>query len=108
MNAAWLKYLPTVLRRRLEGRLSVQQALGNSGWLLLDRIVRNGVAFIIMIWLARYLGPQQFGILNYVLAIVAISNALAAFGLEDIVIRELVHSPAMRDEILGTAFFIKL
>ena len=108
MNAAWLKYLPGFLRNRLEGRLSVQQAVGNSGWLMLDRGVRSGVAFIIIIWLARYLGPQQFGIFNYVLAIVAISNAIASFGLEGIVIRELVHSPAERNEILGTAFAIKL
>lgn len=108
MNAAWLKYLPGFLRNRLEGRLSVQQALGNSGWLMLDRVVRSGVAFIIIIWLARYLGPQQFGVFNYVLAIVAISNALASLGLEGIVIRELVHSPAERNEILGTAFVIKL
>jgi len=108
MNAAWLKYLPGFLRNRLEGRHSMQQAVGNSGWLLLDRVVRSGMTFIIIIWLARYLGPQQFGIFNYVLAIVAISNALATFGIEAIVIRELVHSPSERNEILGTAFAIKL
>ncbi|GMR18012.1 MAG: flippase [Gammaproteobacteria bacterium] len=108
MNAAWLKYLPGFLRNRLEGRHSMQQAVGNSGWLLLDKVVRSGVAFVIIIWLARYLGPQQFGIFNYVLAIVAITNAIAAFGLEDIVIRELVYSPSERNEILGTAFVIKL
>ena len=108
MNAAWLKYLPGILRNRLEGRHSLQQAVGNSGWLLLDRVVRSGVTFVIIIWLARYLGPQQFGIFNYVLAIVAISSAMATFGLEDIVVRELVHSPSERNEILGTAFVIKL
>ena len=104
MNAAWLKYLHNILRTRLEGRHSLQQAIGNSGWMLLDRVVRSGVTFIIIIWLARYLGPQQFGVFNYVLAIVAISKALATFGLEYIVVRELVHSPSERNEILGTAF----
>jgi len=108
MNAAWIKYLPSILRNRLEGRISVQQAVGNTGWLLLDRFVRSGVTFIIIVWLARYLGPQQFGIFNYVLAFVAITNAIASFGLEGIVIRELVHSPSDRDEILGTALAIKL
>jgi len=108
MNAAWLKYLPGVLRSRLEGRHSVQQAIGNSGWLFLDRVLRSLVAFAIIIWLARYLGPEQFGVFNYVLAIVAIANALGSFGLELIVVRELVHSPAARNEILGTAFFLKL
>jgi len=108
MNAAWLKYLPGFLRNRLEGRHSLQQIVGNSGWLLLDRVVRSGVNFVIIVWLARYLGPQQFGLFNYVLAFVAICNALATFGLDDIVVRELVHSPSERDEILGTAFVLKL
>jgi len=108
MNAAWLKYLPGFLRNRLEGRFSLQQIVGNSGWLLLDRVVRSGVTFVILVWLARYLGPQQFGLFNYVLAFVAICNALATFGLDDIVVRELVHSPSERDEILGTAFVLKL
>jgi len=108
MNADWLKYLPGFLRNRLEGRLSLQQAVGNSGWLLLDRVLRSGVNFIIIVWLARYLGPQHFGVFNYVLAFVMICNALATFGLDEIVIRELVHSPADRDEILGTAFLLKL
>ena len=108
VNAAWLKYLPGILRSRLEGRHNVQQAIGNSGWLLLEKVVRSGVAFVIIVWLARYLGPQQFGIFNYVLALAAITNAIATFGIEGIVIRELVHSPSERDEILGTAFLIKL
>jgi PST family polysaccharide transporter len=108
MNAAWLKYLPGFLRNRLEGRFSLQQIVGNSGWLLLDRVVRSGVTFVIIVWLARYLGPQQFGLYNYVLAFVAICAALATFGLDDIVVRELVHSPSERDEILGTAFVLKL
>jgi PST family polysaccharide transporter len=108
MNAAWLKYLPGFLRNRLEGRHSVQQAAGNSGWMFLDRVVRGGMTFAIIVWLARYLGPQQFGIFNYVLAFVAITNAIATFGIEGIVIRELVHSPSKRNEILGAAFIIKL
>lgn len=108
MNAAWLRYLPGVLRRRLDGRLGLQQALGNSVWLFLDRVVRSLVTFAVIIWLARYLGPQQFGIFSYVLAFVAISNAAANLGLEDIVVRELVHDPGARDEILGTALLLKL
>ena len=108
MNTRWIRYLPGFLRNRLEGRFSLQQAVGNSGWLLLDRLVRSGVNFIIIVWLARYLGPQQFGLFNYVLAFVAICNALATFGLDDIVVRELVHSPSDRDEILGTSFVLKL
>jgi len=108
MNAFWVKYLPSILRTRLEGRHSLQQAVGNMGWLLLDKAIRLGMAFVIIVWLARYLGPQQFGIYSYALAFVAIFNAIATVGLDSIVIRELVGVPDERDEILGTAFVLKL
>ena len=108
MNATWLKYLPGFLRNRLEGRFNLQQIVGNSGWLLLDRLVRSGLTFVIIIWLARYLGPQQFGIYSYVVAFVLIFNAIATVGLDSIVIRELVRTPDERNEILGTAFVLKL
>ena len=108
MNAAWIKYLPGFLRKRLEGRFNLQQIVGNSGWLLLDRLVRSGLTFVIIVWLARYLGPQQFGIYSYVAAFVVIFNAIATVGLDSIVIRELVHTPDEHNEILGTAFVLKL
>jgi O-antigen/teichoic acid export membrane protein len=58
--------------------------------------------------MARYLGPEQFGLFSYALAFVALFSAFATLGLEDIVIRDIVRDPSCRDETLGAAFFLKL
>src|SRR5690606_19483708 len=50
--------------------LIVRNIVHNSGWLLIDRIVRLAVQFVLIAWLARYLGPHQFGLLSYALAFV--------------------------------------
>ena len=79
MNPRWLHFFPTPLRQRLEGRHLLQKILGNAGWLVADKIVRMGVALIVTVWIARYLGPKDFGLLNYTLAFVGISLAYRDF-----------------------------
>lgn len=41
-------------------------------WLSADSIIRMGLGFVVSVWLARYLGPDKFGIFNYSLAIITI------------------------------------
>ncbi len=59
-------------------------------------------------WVARYLGPTDFGSLSYALAVSALLAAPASLGLDDIVKRDLVSNTQGRCELLGTAFVCKL
>jgi len=108
MNAVWLRYLPEFLRAKLTDRHNLQALIANSGWLLADRIIRMLVGFFVTAWIARYLAPKLFGQLNYAIAFVALFNAIATLGLDGIVVRELVRHPEKKDEILGSAFVLKL
>lgn len=100
--------VPNFILKRLEGRLDLQKIIANTGWLFFDRILRMGVGFFIGIWVARYLGPEQYGLLSYAQAFVALFMPLATLGLDGIVVRNLVREPEKRDEILGSAFILKL
>lgn len=64
--------------------------------------------FVIGIYLARYLGPSRYGILNYALSFVAVISPMAGFGLKKILVRELVNQPENRNSLLGTAFSVRL
>ena len=86
MSATWLKYLPSILRDRLEGRHGLQQAVGNTGWLLLDKVLRMVLGLVIGIWMARVLGPVKFGQFNYALAFVALFSSFASVGLDRVVV----------------------
>lgn len=107
LNMTWLSFLPNAVRTRIVARPGVRQALDNIAWQIMDKIVRLGLGLIIMVWLARYLGPSEFGILSYVLAFAAVFATLASLGLDSVVIRELVANAGAREEILGTTFVIK-
>lgn len=108
MNQAWTKYLPRFLRDKLEGRAYLQNVVSNTGWQFADNAVRMVVGLVVGVWLARYLGPEQFGLLSYAMALVAMFGAVANLGLDDIMVRDLVRDAATRDEILGTAFLLRL
>ena len=66
------------------------------------------VQLFVGIYVARYLGPERFGLLSYANSYVGIFTAIAILGLDGIVVRELVKSPDQRDTFLGTSFLLKV
>lgn len=92
----------------MEARPGLQSVIGNSGWLFAEKILRMGAGLLVGVWIARYLGPAQFGLWNYATAFAAIFGAFASLGLDGIVIRELVKHPERQNQILGSAFILKL
>lgn len=86
----------------------LRKIIANTGWLFADRILRMGVGLFVGVWVARYLGVQQFGVFNYATAFVALFSTLSTLGLDGIVVRSIVREPEKRAEILGTAFWLKL
>jgi O-antigen/teichoic acid export membrane protein len=104
----WTRYLPPPLRERLAGRPNLWRIIANVGWLFADRIVRLVVGLVIGVWVARYLGPEQFGLLNYAVAYVGLFLPFAMLGLDLIVVRDLAQDHAGARQILGTAFWLKL
>lgn len=73
-----------------------------------EQMLRIFAAMFVGIYVARYLGPEQFGIYSYALAFVALFSSVARLGLDGIVVRDLVNHPEERDIYLGTAFWLKL
>ncbi len=80
----------------------------NTVWLLAEKGLRIIDAFFIGIWIARYLGPDDFGIFSYAESFVYLFAAFAALGLDQIVVRELVKDDSKRDVILGTTLVLRL
>lgn len=73
-----------------------------------EQILRITAGLFVGIWVARYLGPEQFGVFSYVLAFTAILGGIAKLGIDGIMVRELINQPELRDVYLGTAFWLKV
>ena len=104
----WLRFMPIGIRAKLAHRNNLLEILHNSSWLFVDKFIRMGVGLFVGIWLARYLGPEQFGLWNYALAFTGLFGAFSTLGLDGIVVRLLVKEPDKTNEILGSAFGLKV
>jgi PST family polysaccharide transporter len=80
----------------------------NIGWLSIEQIVRIGLSFVVMVLVARHLGPERFGAYAYLFSVAGLLTPLTVFGLEAIAMRRLVSNPDQRDQILGTALLIRI
>jgi O-antigen/teichoic acid export membrane protein len=107
MHLSWLSSLRRFLDHRFKN-LETQKILANMGWLLADRVLRVFVSLLLGAWVARYLGPEQFGKLNYAIALVSLFSVFATLGLEEIVIRDLVAYPQKKDKIINTCLSLRL
>ncbi|MCH2058968.1 MAG: flippase [Thalassotalea sp.] len=86
----------------------MKRAVVNIGWLLLDKFMRLSIGLLITMWLAQYLGPTQFGQMNFVTSVVAIFAVFATLGLKGVVVKELVNQPTTTFNVLGSAFLLKV
>jgi len=94
--------------KSLQNHQGFMKYFKNTSWLFFEKILRMVVGLFVGIWVARYLGPEQFGLFSYAQSFVGLFLAFATLGLDGIVIRELVKDENRRDELLGTAFWLKL
>ena len=87
---------------------SHSSVLTGSAWYLLEKTTRLLGAFLIGAWVARYLGPENYGSLAYALALVSLLGFLGSWGIESLVVRDLVHDKPRQRQIIATYFFIRL
>jgi len=80
----------------------------NTSWLFGEKILRMIVGLFIGIWVARYLGPEQFGLFSYAQSFVGMFAIIATLGLNSIIVRELVKKERDINVLIGTAFWMML
>lgn len=57
---------------------------------------------------ARYLGPSNYGLINYAASIVAFAIPLMKLGFDATLVRELVNHPEKEGEIMGTSLVMNI
>lgn len=80
----------------------------NAFWLIFEKGFSLFVGLVVAISVARYLRPENYGLLNYALSFVSIFSAFSTLGIDQIIVRDLAKEPEKKDELLGTGFIIKI
>lgn len=96
------------LARQWMNHSQVRQYGSSAAWLMAARFYWVATALTVGIYVARVLGPFEFGILNYAIAFVGIFSLIATLGIDGVIIRELTSRPNDRDSILGNFSMFRL
>lgn len=102
-----MNILPDFVRCRVLHRPNLAKVVDNVAWLFFDKILRMGLGLLVGVWAARYLGPEQFGLLNFAIAFSGLFASLATLGLQGIVVRDIVRQPESARMELGTAAILQ-
>src|SRR5438105_1106276 len=102
-----MSFTATIISQ-FRGRALLRKVVHNAGWQITDKVLRMFLGLLVGLWVARYLGPANFGLLNFAIAFSALFTPVADLGLQVIVVRELVQRPDDRVAIISSAVALRL
>lgn len=86
--------------------MNKNRVVKNASWIIGIQIVKSLLGLVISMLTARFLGPSNFGLINYAASIVAFVTPIMYLGLNGVLVQEIVNTPEKEGEILGTSIFM--
>lgn len=80
----------------------------NAGWIIGGRIAQMLISLVVGALVARYLGPANYGLLNYGTAYVTLFTAFCNLGLNSVIIKDFVDNPNEQGEAIGSAIVMRM
>lgn len=93
--------------QKLKG-LKKRKVAKNAMWMIAERIIQMIISLFVGVISARYLGPENYGTLNYGLALVTLFSSIAKLGLESIIVKEYINNRDKNGLLLGSAFTLRM
>lgn len=85
----------------------LKRILGNTIWITLGQGIGKAVAFLLMIFIARYLGDELYGKFSFALSLVGIMVVLVDFGFGTLATREIARNKELTKKYLGNIVALK-
>ena len=73
--------------------LRKNKAVKNAGWIIGGKVSNKLLAFVVAIFAARYLGPSNYGLINYAAAYATFFASLCTLGINSVIVKNLVDHP---------------
>lgn len=79
----------------------------NAGYLILGKIVQIAFGIAVGMLTARYLGPSNYGLINYANAYTGFFAAICTLGINNVLVKELIDNPGEEGKVIGTALSLR-
>ena len=79
----------------------------NAGYLIVGKVVQMLFGLIVGLLTARYLGPFNYGLINYANAYIGFFAALCTLGINNVLVKEFVDHPGEEGKVIGTTLGLR-
>ena len=83
-------------------------AVKNASWIIGCKLAKAVLTLIVTMLTARYLGPSNYGLINYAASIVTFVTPIMKLGLDSIIVHVIINNPDKEGETLGTVIIMNL
>lgn len=80
----------------------------NAAWIIACKVVQAFLQLVITMLTARYLGPSNYGVINYAASVIAFAVPVMQLGVRNTLVQELVAAPDSKGKTLGTSLVMNL
>lgn len=88
-------------------QLMSNKIVKNAGWLIWGKIIQMIISMVVNLLTARYLGPSNYGLINYAGAYIAFFSSLSTLGITSVIVTEFVKNKGKEGEIIGTSLILR-
>ena len=89
-------------------RILKSKVTRNAGWIIAGRVYHMVLAFVINLLTARYLGPGNYGLINYAATYTAFFASFCTLGINSIIVKNFVDHPDEEGETIGSAILLRV
>lgn len=82
--------------------------VANASWLILGKIIQMLISFVVGVLTARYLGPGNYGLINYAGAYISFFSSFCTLGINSVIVKELLDNKGKNGEVIGTALGLRI
>ena len=88
--------------------MNQRKVINNAKWIIMCKIAQSLIQFVVGLLSARYLGPSNYGLINYAASVTAFFMPLMRLGMDATLVQEYGNRPDQEGRVLGTALVMNL
>ncbi len=87
---------------------TIKDLVRNSGFLFLNGVATNLLSFFALLYIARYLGPEKYGMYTFAFAFIYFFSFIPDMGVHQILVREAAKEPERAGKLIGNGTIMQV
>lgn len=88
-------------------RLLHSKIVKNASWIVAGKVIQMVISFLVGLLTVRYLGPENYGLINYGTAYTLFFTSVCTLGINSVIVKEFIDAPNQEGKIIGTALGLR-